>query len=90
MTRARRSRPRTGRDGSPSPPPCLGRGQMGSTLMGSALKSPSVKKHEICSGPISADPMCPFPNAVDVGPVALQLRRLPAALQIPEPKDAVA
>ena len=25
-------------------------------------KSPSVKKHEICSDPISADPICPFPN----------------------------
>ena len=25
-------------------------------------KNPSVKKHEICSGPISADPICPFPN----------------------------
>ena len=24
-------------------------------------KSPSVKKHEICSDPISADPICPFP-----------------------------
>ena len=25
-------------------------------------KSPSVKKHEICSDPINADPICPSPN----------------------------
>ena len=25
-------------------------------------KSPSVKKHGICSDPINADPICPFPN----------------------------
>ena len=26
-------------------------------------KSPSVKKHECCSDPVSADPMFPFPSA---------------------------
>ena len=25
-------------------------------------KSPFVKRHEICSDPIGADPICPFPN----------------------------
>ena len=24
---------------------------------------PSVKKHEICSDPMNADPICPFPSA---------------------------
>ena len=27
----------------------------------------SVKKHETCSDPISADPVCPFPNSVKGG-----------------------
>ena len=34
-------------------------------------KSPSVKKHEICSDPISADPMCPFPRPVHAIPSVL-------------------
>ena len=29
-------------------------------------KSPSVKKYKICNDTISADPICPFPNAVHV------------------------
>ena len=28
-------------------------------------KGPSLKKHVICSDPISADPICPFPNNND-------------------------
>ena len=29
-------------------------------------KSPSVKKHEICSDPISAEPICPFPSLISL------------------------
>ena len=38
-------------------------GTFGKTKVGYRVcpKSPSVKKHYICSDPISADPMCPFP-----------------------------
>ena len=38
-------------------------------------KSPSVKTHEICSDPISADPICPFPST--------NQRAARAALQCP-------
>ena len=39
-------------------------GTFGKTKVGEWVypTSPSVKKHEICSDPISADPICPFPN----------------------------
>ena len=47
-------------------------------------KSPAVKKHEICSDPISADLICPFPLASDE-PHAVDLADLPhGPLHLPQ------
>ena len=36
----------------------------------------SVEKHEICSDPMSADPICPFPNTAAKHPDRLRLGAL--------------
>ena len=37
-------------------------GTLGKTKLTGVPKSISVKKHKICSEPISVDPICPFPS----------------------------